>query len=115
MTVGQRIKNIRVGLGLTMKEFGEKFEPKASDSNVSRWERDIEKPNNARLKQITELGGVTVEYLLYGEDNELQRLREENKRLREALEFYADKSNWVTYEGTVETVCGEIARKALEE
>ena len=60
MTTGQTIKMIRLKLGLTMKEFGEKFDPPASDSIVSRWERDVSAPNPKRIKRIAELGNVDV-------------------------------------------------------
>lgn len=66
--IGARIKDIRISLGLTMKEFGKKFDPPASDSIVSRWERGVNLPNNERLKRIAELGNVPVLYLLEGKD-----------------------------------------------
>lgn len=64
--VGSRIRIIRKELGLTMKEFGEKFDPIASDSIVSRWERGISSPNNERLKKIAELGNMSVMHLTTG-------------------------------------------------
>lgn len=64
--VGKRIKILRTKKGLTMEEFGELFEPTASKSIVSRWEKGQSIPNNERLKRIAELGNLTVEYLLYG-------------------------------------------------
>lgn len=53
---------------------------------------------------------------------EIKLLKEENARLREALEFYADRNNWETIETShaelVKTLYpedyGDIARKALE-
>lgn len=63
--VGARIKFIRISLGLTMEEFGERV-GKALKSNVSKWERGDSLPNNARLKQIAELGQVSMLYLLEG-------------------------------------------------
>lgn len=64
--IGERIKVIRKNMGLTMKEFGEKFNPPASDSIVSRWERGVSSPNNERLKLISEIGNVSMYYLLTG-------------------------------------------------
>ncbi|PKG22725.1 helix-turn-helix domain-containing protein [Niallia nealsonii] len=64
--IGSRIKLIRNELGLTMKEFGQKFDPPASDSIVSRWERGISTPNNERLKKIAELGNISMLYLTTG-------------------------------------------------
>lgn len=85
-SVGQRIKTIRISLGLTMKQFGKMFSPEASDSIVSRWERGVSVPNNRRIKQIAELGDVSVKYILTGEDvitistSEYERLKKiENK------------------------------------
>lgn len=64
--LGRRIKSIRTEKGLTTKEFGKLVED-ASDSLVSRWERGVNKPNNKRLKRIAELGGISLDELLYGE------------------------------------------------
>lgn len=64
--VGNRIKSIRKQKGLTTKDFG-KFISGASDSLVSRWERGVNLPNNARLKMIAKFGEITVEELLYGD------------------------------------------------
>ena len=47
-----------------MAEFGEMFEPQASDSIVSRWEKSISTPNAKRIEKIAELGNVTVDELL---------------------------------------------------
>lgn len=66
-TLGHKIKLIRIEKGLTMEEFGKLFKPVASDSIVSRWERDISTPINHRLKRIAELGNTTIEQLLNAE------------------------------------------------
>lgn len=60
---GRRIREIRKNLGLTLKEFGEKLDPPASDSLVSRWERNVNAPNRERMKQIAELGNINVNEL----------------------------------------------------
>lgn len=65
--IGNKIKNIRIGLGMTMVEFGRQFEPEASDSIVSRWESDVSMPSTKRIKRIAELGGVSIEELLGSE------------------------------------------------
>lgn len=64
--IGSRIKSIRISQGLSMEEFGKKFEPKATKGTVSNWENGNYLPNNERLKRIAELGEVTMTYLLEG-------------------------------------------------
>lgn len=64
--IGTRIKAVRTNLGLTMKEFGKKFDPPAGDSIVSRWERGISSPNNDRIEKIAELGNISTFYLTTG-------------------------------------------------
>ena len=87
--VGKRIRNIRIELGLSMEDFGELFNPKASKGVVSNWENNYNLPNNERLKRIAELGGITVAELFDDADinpveaNEtigqvIRRLRKEN-------------------------------------
>ncbi|MBB6452006.1 transcriptional regulator with XRE-family HTH domain [Salirhabdus euzebyi] len=68
--VATRIKMIRKEKGLTLEEFG-KIADGAGKSNVSRWERGLALPSNKRLKIISELGGITVNALLFGIPKEL--------------------------------------------
>ena len=94
MDLGQRIKQIRLNRGETMREFGKKLSPIASDSNVSRWEQNVNSPNSQRIKQIAELGNVSVEELLYGKE-EVFDLTEVEKQIIEAYRNGADVK--VTY------------------
>ncbi|MCI3029775.1 helix-turn-helix domain-containing protein [Desemzia sp. C1] len=64
--VGLRIKSIRISNGLTLEEFGKLFD--ASKGNVSLWEKGSSIPNNERLKQISRLGHISVDTLLYGKE-----------------------------------------------
>lgn len=64
--IGSRIKSIRISQGLSMEEFGKKFEPKATKGTVSNWENGNYLPNNERLKRISEIGQVSMLYLLEG-------------------------------------------------
>ena len=60
--------------------------------------------------------------ILKGYKHMHQKLNEQNKRYREALEFYADKENYKPFDGIflssyqnkVDEDGGEIARKALK-
>lgn len=96
--VGSRIRRIRIEFGLTMQEFGEKLNPPASDSIVSRWERGISLPNNDRLRQIAELGNVSMHYLLEGQTYEeyageiIKGIKESKQNIIEFANSY-DESN----------------------
>ncbi|MEV7495803.1 helix-turn-helix transcriptional regulator [Streptomyces anulatus] len=68
MTLGQKIKDHRINLGKTMEEYGKRFEPPAHKSIVSKWEKDISKPNVRRLKLIADDMNITVTELLNGSD-----------------------------------------------
>lgn len=67
-TVGDRINHIRKTLSLTMEEFGNKIDG-SSRSLVHAWINNKYKPNKERLEKIARLGGVTVNWLLYGVDD----------------------------------------------
>lgn len=62
--VGRLIKNIRITNGLTMEEFGARL--RTSKAAVNNWEKGVNLPNKERLKKIADLGGISVNYLLYG-------------------------------------------------
>lgn len=64
--VGYRINSIRNDLGLNQEEFGKKIS-NAHKSLVSKWEKGQSLPNNERLKIIAEIGGISVNELLYGD------------------------------------------------
>ena len=62
MTLGRKIKNQRLNRGLTQTEYGKKFG--VGKSNISKWEKGINKPNNKRLKLIADDMNITVTELL---------------------------------------------------
>ncbi|MBO0456323.1 helix-turn-helix domain-containing protein [Enterococcus hulanensis] len=62
--IGLRIKQIRISLGKTLKEFGMEFSPSADKSNISKWESGKSLPSPSRLKRIAEMGNMQVADLL---------------------------------------------------
>lgn len=62
--VGKRIQAIRFNINYTLEEFGGLFN--ASKSNVCGWEKGNSLPNKKRLNKIAQLANITVNELLYG-------------------------------------------------
>lgn len=62
--VGQRIKRLRLDFGLTLEEFGKKFN--TSKATVYNWEVGRNLPNKENTKEIASLGGISINELLYG-------------------------------------------------
>lgn len=63
--IGNKIKKIRISLGMNQKEFA-----KIIGSNVSalsNWENGRNKPNMKKLSNIAKIGKTTVEALLYND------------------------------------------------
>jgi len=60
-TTGEQIKSIRLKLGETLEQFGERFN--TSKATVFNWEKGRNLPNKSNLKKIAEIGGVSVEEL----------------------------------------------------
>ena len=60
-----RIKLLRKRKGLTMKDFGKKFN--AAENTVCQWENGKRQPDIKRLKAISDFFNVSIEYLI-GED-----------------------------------------------
>ncbi|MDT2990077.1 helix-turn-helix domain-containing protein [Enterococcus casseliflavus] len=107
--IGYSIKLIRKELGLTMEEFGKKFDPHADKSNVSKWEKGACVPNNRRLKEIAKLGNTTVADLIFDNKalipkavhdilpitiprNEYDRLKDIERKWNELTEGVNDKT-----------------------
>ena len=86
-TTGERIKDIRLELGETLEQFGERFN--TSKATVFNWEKGRNLPNKSNLKKIAEIGGISVEELiathLLGE--RIKRIRVSRK---ETLEKFAE-------------------------
>lgn len=75
--LGHRIKDIRLKQKLNMEQFAHKIKDETNNvsspgkSNVSRWERGENIPNDITLEAIAKLGSVTVDEMLYGNENEI--------------------------------------------
>lgn len=96
LALGKRIKNIRVTRKDTLETFAQAIQVetnhtlKTTKSNVSKWEKGSNIPNDITLKAIADLGNTTVDYLIYGDPEE---------RIHQILSRYdnvnSDFSQWV--------------------
>lgn len=96
--VGNRIKQIRInGLNkrFTQIEFGDLFTPPVQRTAIKNWENGLNLPNNERLKQIAEIGGVTTDYLLFGKQNSGygNRIKQLRKSANMTEEDFANRFN----------------------
>ena len=91
--VGNRIKNIRLSLGMTMEEFANEIDNKSKSGTVSNWETGKNLPNAKRLKKIAELGDTTVQELLKEDDciNVGYAIKELRDSYRETQQQFADR------------------------
>lgn len=66
--VGHRIRQIRLSLNMTQKEFGEILGDTGGrvKSAVSNWELGRNNPSAKRLNLIANIAGITVDELLHG-------------------------------------------------
>jgi len=62
MSLGKKLKNLRVSAKNTLKEQGEIFG--VSVNSVYRWEHDLTIPRQATLKAISDYFAVPMEWLL---------------------------------------------------
>ncbi|KXB33135.1 DNA-binding helix-turn-helix protein [Aerococcus christensenii] len=72
--LGTRIKRIRVSKKQTLESFADSIKNitglKTGKSNVSKWERGENIPNDMTLQAIADLGGISVDELMYGNKEE---------------------------------------------
>ena len=89
--VGQRIKQIRLSYGWTLKKFSNELSTLISENKliaegvISRWESGVSLPNPERLKAIATIGNITVEQLLWSyldKDEFIKRMRNRDDDLR---------------------------------
>jgi len=62
--VGERIARVRKGLGMSREKFGESLPNATSRQVVAQWETGIALPSMDRLLDISEMGKVSLDYLL---------------------------------------------------
>lgn len=92
ISVGRRIKSIRLKNGMTMSSFGIYID-NVKSGVVSNWENGKQLPNKLRLKKIAELGSMSVDELLditnYQELYELEK--ERNSLLEQEIQLLKDQ------------------------
>lgn len=84
-SVAKKIKAIRQEHGMTMEEFGEKFN--TSKNSVHNWESGRNLPNNSRLVEIAEFGNIMLEELIY---DDLEIGESVDKKQTDNLENFVD-------------------------
>ena len=68
MTLGNKIKQLRINKGLTQKDLSDQLH--VTFQTVSKWENDENEPDVNTLRQLAKVFDVTVDYLLSEEENE---------------------------------------------
>lgn len=82
--LGRRIKERRETLGLRVHDLANRMD--VVDVTVSKWERGENRPRE--IAQLAAALETTPEYLLYGEDRDLEaRISEVDARVRRILEI----------------------------
>ncbi len=66
MTVGQKIKKLRIEKGLTQKELADKL--CVTFQTVSKWEKDENEPSIATVRELAKLFDCSMDYLLSEDD-----------------------------------------------
>lgn len=80
LIIAKNIAELRKNNGMTQAEFAEKLN--YSDKAVSKWERGESVPDIATMKQMADLFGVTIDYLLEEDHTKSDALIESLKRDR---------------------------------
>ncbi len=95
--VGQRIKNIRLGLGESMDQFGSRFN--TSRGTINNWEKGRNLPNNKNLLLIAKLGNRTVDEILYGDYDTflLFKIRDLVPEFVDNIDKKSDKLDEISY------------------
>ncbi len=71
MTIGQKIKKLRVEKELTQKDVADQLH--VTFQTVSKWEKDENEPDISSLRELSRLFGCSMDYLLSEEDVEQKK------------------------------------------
>ena len=77
MTIGEKIKLLRVGNGITQEELAEKLN--VSRSAIAKWETDNGTPEISNLKLISKMSSISLDDLLNDERQIGESSAEDNK------------------------------------
>ena len=92
ISVGRRIRSVRLKNGMSMSLFGTTID-NVKSGVVSNWENGKQLPNKLRLKKIAKLGSMSVDELLditnYQELYELEK--ERNSLLEQEIQLLKDQ------------------------
>ena len=94
MTLGEKIYKLRTKRSMTQEQLAEKIG--VSRQSVSKWESGASIPDLERIVSMSQLFGVTTDYLLKDE------MKAENITYHESTESYAEPLKKVTMENANE-------------
>lgn len=90
-TFGERFKNERQKKELTQEELARMF--LLQKSSISRYENNKQMPETDLLKKIADFFGVSVDYLLAGDSDNLHSISKADKEMIEAFNDYSKLSD----------------------
>jgi transcriptional regulator with XRE-family HTH domain len=78
MSIGERLKTLRVSMNRTLREQSEVLD--VSLNSIYRWEHDMVKPKISMLEKMAEVYDVSLNYLLQGDNDEedIEQIGESN-------------------------------------
>ena len=109
MTLAEKIINLRKEKGWSQEELAEKLD--VTRQSVSKWESAQSVPDIAKILQISELFGVTTDYLL--KDNEEAREEELSNETAQKSARAVEKAEAEEYLSVSRTAAGKIALATL--
>lgn len=66
-TLGERIKEKRLELGMSQQQLGDLFDPKVKRASISRWESNVSNPEIDKLPILARKFKTTIDYLIMGD------------------------------------------------
>lgn len=119
MTLGEKLRKIRVENDLTLYELAQMFNNRyglnVSKSMISRWENGTE-PNNTSLAAYAKTFGVDMNYLLGIIDEEEMQLRDVERKKKDDILVLARKlSEYDLTTDEIEVLLGTIKKLSGKE
>ena len=99
---GDKLKELRKNSNLTQEEFGKLFN--VAKNTVSYWEANISKPDIDLIKEIAQYFGVTTDYLLGLNQEDIDKIEKLKIALKEAGMMVGDDLTFEQLEKTLQIV-----------
>ena len=99
--IGQRIRKIRIGLGMNQTEFAQFLGMDITQSTISTWEKHSRGISISNLKHIADKCNVTIAWFTEKDNDQFKKIDQPGETLEAEQRFQVDKDDWMAFKRVI--------------